>query len=124
LDEDAVRALWLQFEEYFEVGDADGVASLYTIDSDRYTDDGRIVEGREGVKELYEGVFERRADGPPINKGYHAELSIRFLRSDVAIVDGISRRTPGVTSYFTVIVAKEDGQWLIAAGRPRGSVRD
>jgi uncharacterized protein (TIGR02246 family) len=123
-EEDAIRTLWLQFESYFEDGDADGVASLYTIDSDRYTNDGRRGDGRDGVKGLYAEIFAGRVDDPPIKKGYHAELKIRFLRPDVAIVDGISKRTPGRTSYFTIVVTKESGEWLISAGRPRGSVMD
>jgi uncharacterized protein (TIGR02246 family) len=123
-EEQAIRALWLQFEKYFEDGDADGVASLYTLDSDRYTNDGRRGENRDGVKKLYEEIFADRQLGPPIKKGYHAGLTIRFLRPDVAIVDGVSNRTPGVTSRFTVIVTEEEGRWMIAAGRPRGSVRE
>ena len=59
-----------------------------------------------------------------MKKGYHANISVRFLRPDIAIVDGISNRTLGVTGYFTLVVTKEDGDWLIAAGRPRGSVRE
>ena len=123
-EEDAVRAMWHQFETYFDDSDVDGVASLYASDSDRFTNDGRRAEGRNDIRQVYAEIIARRALGPLITKGYHANISVRFLRPDVAIVDGISKRTPGVTSYFTIVVTKEDGDWLIAAGRPRGSVQE
>ena len=123
-EEDAVRAMWLQFEKYYDESDVDGIASLYALDSDRFTNDGRRAEGRDDIRKVYAEIIANRALGPPIKKGYHANIRVRFLRPDVAIVDGISNRTPGVTSYFTIVVTKEDGNWLIAAGRPRGSVRE
>jgi uncharacterized protein (TIGR02246 family) len=123
-EENAVRAMWVQFEKYFDDSDVDGLASLYALDSDRFTNDGRKAEGRSDVREVYAKIVANRALGPPLKKGYHANISIRFLRPDVAIVDGISKRTAGVTSYFTIVVTKEDGDWLIAAGRPRGSVQE
>jgi uncharacterized protein (TIGR02246 family) len=123
-EEDAVRAMWHQFETYFDDSDVDGVASLYALDSDRFSNDGSKVEGRNDVREVYAEIIAKRALGPPRTKGYHADISVRFIRPDVAIVDGISKRTPGVTSYFTLVVTKEDGDWLIAAGRPRASVPD
>jgi len=123
-EENAVRTMWRQFEQYFDDRDVDGMASLYTADSDRYTNDGRRTVGRSDIRKVYAEIIANRALGPPIKKGYHADISVRFLRPDVAIVDGISKRTPGVTSYFTLVVTKEDGDWLIAAARPRGSVQE
>jgi uncharacterized protein (TIGR02246 family) len=123
-EENAVKAMWVQFEKYYDDSDLDGLASLYALDSDRFNNDGQRAEGRSDIREVYATIITNRELGPPIIKGYNAEITVRFLRPDVAIVDGISKRTPGVTGYFTIVVTKEDGEWLIAAGRPRGSVRE
>ena len=35
-EEDAIRAVWARFEQFVENGDAEGIASLYALDSDRF----------------------------------------------------------------------------------------
>jgi uncharacterized protein (TIGR02246 family) len=123
-EEEAIRAMWHLFEKYYDDSDVDGIASLYAPDSDRFNNDGQRAEGRSDIRAVYAEIIANRALGPPMKKGYHANISVRFLRPDIAIVDGVSNRTLGVTGYFTLVVTKEDGDWLIAAGRPRGSVRE
>ena len=124
-EEAALRAMWERFEQYYEAGDAQGVASLYAVDADRMNRGGteRAV-GRPEILKQYQEALARRASNPDAMRPYHADITIRFLRPDVAILDGISTPRPNIKSYFTVIATKENGKWWIAAGRPRHYVEE
>ena len=118
-EEREVRAMWARFEELYDTGDAAGVAGLYAEDADRITLRGEVARGRAEIQAQYAaGIARREAD--PNTIPYHAEITIRFLRADVAILDGVSVRNAEETRQFTAIATKVDGRWLIAAGRPRG----
>ena len=122
-EEKEIRELWTLFGEYYASGDAEGVASLYAEDADRFAGIARKAVGREEILEQYTQELAGRAeefDGGPFRP---TEITIRFLRSDVAILDGISSPSATVRVYFTVIVTKEDGQWRLAAGRLRAAFR-
>jgi uncharacterized protein (TIGR02246 family) len=56
-----VRAMWHQFETYFDDSDVDGVASLYASDADRFTNDGRRTEGRNDIRDVYTQIIANRA---------------------------------------------------------------
>src|SRR5262245_722200 len=121
-DETAVRKLWDRFQESYSRGDADAVASLYRADADRLTDKGE-AHGREEIRAQYEAeLAEPGATGQPIND----RITIRFLRPEVALLDGeadyVEPDGP-VTYVYTVILVKDHEQWSIAAGRPRGLAR-
>ncbi len=122
-EEEAIRAVWARFEQFVENGDAEGVASLYALDSDRFAGVSQKAVGRAEVLEQYRAVISGRNADQTTIRPFHADITIRFLRPDVAIADGVYEVRPRVTGYFTVILTKEDGQWWIAAGRPRGSVQ-
>ncbi len=66
-------------------------------------------------------IASRQAD-PATIPYTGSEITVRFLRPDIAIIDGTTVRNSEETSQFTVIATNTDGQWLIAAGRPRGLV--
>ena len=123
-EEEAVRALWERFEQFFEVGDAEGIASLYALNADRISSSQLKAQGRAQVWEQYRTALAQRDSNPDTIRPYHADITLRFLRPDVAILDGISTPTPGVKSHFTVVVTKENGQWWIAAGRDRQLVQE
>jgi uncharacterized protein (TIGR02246 family) len=123
-EELALRELWSQFREYYAANDAEGVASLYAEDSDRFANISEKAVGRAEVMEQYRAILERRKAAPPTTRFKPTEITIRFLRPDVAILDGISSPTESTRVHFTVIATKEDGRWWIAAGRPRGRVED
>jgi uncharacterized protein (TIGR02246 family) len=118
-EEKALRDLWNQFENAFNDGDARTVASLFSTDADRVTGTGEWVRGRADIRKQYEAMLaKRKAD--PTSQPLNAALSIRFLRSDVAILDG---RWEGVRSgervrgHFTLVATREKGRWWLAAGR-------
>ena len=122
-EEDAIRAVWARFEQFVENGDAEGISGLYALDSDRFASVSQKAVGRAEVLEQYRAVISARDADETTIRPFHADITIRFLRADVAIADGVYDVRPGVTGYFTVILTNEDGQWWIAAGRPRGSVQ-
>ncbi len=114
-----VQAMWDRFEEAFGAGDADGVSALYAEDADRINHRGVVARGRTEIQAQYAAaIASRQAD--PTTLPYHADITVRFLRPDIAIIDGLLVRNSEETSQFTVIATKTDGQWLIAAGRPGG----
>jgi len=123
-EELALRELWSQFGEYYAANDAVGVASLYAEDADRFANISEKAVGRAEVMEQYQSTLERRKTAPPTTPFKPVEITIRFLRPDVAILDGIASPTETTRVHFTVIATKEDGRWWIAAGRPRGRVEE
>lgn len=119
-EESAIRELWATFSEYYSARDAAGVASLYADDADRFEQVSKKAVGREEIRRQYERELARRAaepSRPPFKPG---EQTIRFLRPDVAILDGIAFPNESTQVHFTVILTKSEGRWWIAAGRPRG----
>lgn len=121
-EEYSVRAMWARFEEFYNKGDADGVAGLYAEDADRITLRGEVAHGRAEIREQYVAELARREADTAIQP-LRAEFTIRFLRSDVALLDAKAVWTVQRKIQFTVIATKESGQWLIAAGRPRGTLQ-
>jgi uncharacterized protein (TIGR02246 family) len=123
-EESAPRELWSRFAEFYAANDAEGVASLYAEDSDRFANVSEKAVGRAEVMEQYRATLDRRKSAPPTTPYNPTEITIRFLRPDVAILDGVSSPTETTRVLFTVIATKEDGRWWIAAGRPRGRVEE
>jgi uncharacterized protein (TIGR02246 family) len=120
-EEYSVRAMWAHFEELYNKGDADGVAGLYALDADRITLRGEVAHGRAEILGQYVAELARREADKDILP-LHAEFTIRFLRPDVALLDAKAVLTGQIKFQFTVIATKASGHWLIAAGRPRGTI--
>ena len=112
------------FERAFNDGDAIAAAQLYAVDSDRIGSDGEKVVGRELIRQRYAAMMQRRASAPA-SKPFHADIDVRFLRPDVAMLDGSWRGTRAgrpVRGFFTLTATKQNGRWSFAAGRDRGVV--
>lgn len=121
-EEDSIRAMWARFEEFYNKNDADGVVKLFEEDADRFTSKGEVSHSRAKIRVQYVDEFAiRKADSAiqPLN----AEFTIRFLRPDIAILDAKAVWNAQTKVQFTVIVSKASGRWLIAAGRPRGTIQ-
>lgn len=113
------RAIWTRFEELYNEGDAEGVAP-YAPDADRITTGGDIGHGRAEIQEQYAaGLATREAD--PTIRPLRADIIVRFLRPDVALLDGTAVWDSESSIQFTVIATGSNDQWSIAAGR-RGLV--
>ena len=117
--ESEVRAVWDKFEEHYGSGDAAGVAALYAEDASRIILNGEVAEGRTAILQQYERAVASRAADPDVLP-YRADIRVRLITGNIAILDGVARRTADETYQFTVILQKRNDQWLIVAGRPRG----
>jgi uncharacterized protein (TIGR02246 family) len=76
-------------------------------------DSGETTAGREAVQEVFSALFEQDADATiDIDVA-----SIRALRDDVAIVDGVSRISftdaPPSSSRFSAVLVREAGTWVL-----------
>ena len=123
-EEKSLREMYSQFEQAFNEGDAQKIASLYAPDGDRINPAGEVARGRTEVEKQYEAVFaRRRAD--PSTAPFHATISIRFLRPDVALLDGKwtgMQSGKSVRGHFTATTTRDNGRWYIAAGRDGGVI--
>jgi len=113
-DEVAIRDVFKRMAEFFTQCDPKAIANLFAPDGDRYSG-GKYARGRAEVEKMYEGVCSLTKGGKN-----RFDISVRFLRPDVALIDGTwFNDSTGTSAGLTVITTKEAGQWLIAAGRPR-----
>jgi len=84
-------------------------------------DTGEATRGREAVAEVFATLFEEDSDAT-IDIDIE---SIRPLREDVALVDGVSRigfsdpspQAAPAGSRFSAVVVKEGGRWMLASVR-------
>lgn len=76
-------------------------------------DSGETTTGREAVHEVFAALFEQDADAT-IDLDI---TSIRALRDDVAVVDGVSRISftdaPPSSSRFSAVLVRQDGTWVL-----------
>lgn len=124
-DEEALRAMWQRFEEFFNRHDAKGIADLYSPGGDRINPQGKIARGRAEIQQQYEEIFAKR-EANPETQPYHAAIGIRFVRPEVALLDGewqVDTSQGKFRGQFTVTAMKEEGHWWIAAGRDRGIIK-
>jgi uncharacterized protein (TIGR02246 family) len=124
-EEDRIRDVWERLAQAWSAADPRAVAAAWDLDSDHRQIGSAPRPDRRGREELERSLsaaFARRA-----RKG-ERQLScrigsIRFVRSDVAIVDGtLQVTTPGTTRQaltepLTAVMTKSGDQWLIAASR-------
>jgi uncharacterized protein (TIGR02246 family) len=118
-DEKALQEQNEAFVAAFNRGDIKAVAEAYAPDADFLSAQGQRVKGRDALEKYF-------AKGFAGSKGLtlkHSDSSIRFLKPDVAIADGtweITGRPEGnpARGYYTAILMKRDGQWLIVYDRP------
>jgi uncharacterized protein (TIGR02246 family) len=124
-DKAAIQALLDAHGEAWTKGDAAAAAAVMTQDADWVGGDGGIYEGRAAIEAAHREWLSGSAKG---SRHLHPGIpAIRFLRPDVALVDGDSyisgahddhgQELPAQTSRYTAVMVKENGQWLVAAFR-------
>jgi len=123
-DEQALRALVVEFTRAFNTGDAKAVAPLFCDNARLVTLSGRAVNGRAAIEQLFASSF---AEYPGQTIEVKTE-SLRFLGADSAIEEGTATITspqtagdPGgssETNRYSVAYVKRDGKWL------QDSIRD
>lgn len=120
-----VREVVRTLERLFNDGDSAGLGPLYAVDADRRDAAGRAAKGRKAVQEGYEAGFKGRQPrkAEPANQTRWDEGEVRFVRPDVAIVDGFYTLSDGRKGPYTLLVTRENQRWLIAAARAGTAVK-
>jgi uncharacterized protein (TIGR02246 family) len=113
-----IRDMLHRYVRAFNHHDAAAVAAHWTADGEsRNLDSGEVTAGREAVRAVFSDLFETDDQG---TLGIDVS-SIRPVRADVAIVDGLaqvgSSSGLGVMNRFSAVVVQEEGQWLFQSIR-------
>lgn len=125
VDEVRIREVWDRLAQAWSAADPHGVAAAWDVDSDHR----RVgapprpdCRGREELERSLTAAFSRRRR--PGERSLSCRIgSIRFVRADVAIVDGLLQvstpgtRTPVLSEPLTAVMTKRGEDWLIAASR-------
>ncbi len=113
-----------KYVEAWNKHDPKAMAASWATDCDYTEPDGRTVYGRDAVEKLlgieHRSVFKQSKLNLVVER-------VMFVTQDVAVADGSYElfnatdprgRAIGVRSgYFTTVLHKIDGNWLVAAGR-------
>jgi uncharacterized protein (TIGR02246 family) len=108
---DAANAQWMEF---FNKGDFDGVASLYTADATAFPPGSGMVKGRAAIGAMWKGIAEQMTD-PKVTT-----MDVRRLGPAAAREIGtFSLKTKGttpkeVTGKYVVIWQKVGRDWKLA----------
>ena len=117
-----IRDMLAGYLRAFNSHDAAAVAGHWTSKGENLNlDSGEVTAGREAVHEVFADLFQ-------VQSGAALDIdvtSIRPLRSDVALVDGLttvsSADGAAVTSRFSAVVVREEGRWLLESVREAAS---
>ena len=117
-EEQAIREMWDRFENFFYEGNSVAIGLIYTEDADRRNGQGEHARGRAEVQQMYEAIFLGRSprQSSEANRT-RFDFEVRFLRADVALIDGFYIQATGGRGPFTVVTTKESDGWRMAAGR-------
>jgi uncharacterized protein (TIGR02246 family) len=117
-DEAGIRQAMQQYTAAFNKGDLDGVMAFWTPDAEFMSEDGKVVRGRDAIGAQTRRVFAK-------HKQLSIKLvskSIRFVKPDVAVQDGVvtlsAQDKSAESGPYTAVWIKSDGRWLM------NSVRD
>lgn len=123
-DEAAIRAIVTRFEAAWSKCDATALASLWTEDGDFHSPYDLAAKGRAEIEKFYGGAFSEGYCG---SRASGAIDRIRFVRDDVAVIDGTwgiegahdqnKHEQPPEKGLFTVVARKQGGRWWIVALR-------
>lgn len=110
-DVEAIANRLQQYEDRFNRGDAEAVAELYSEDVIYYGPLGRVFEGRDAVRQRYQGSLAAGFSDMAIEV-----IDIRIFDDvayDVARYTISSPAGEPLTGYHLGVLEKEDGEWLV-----------
>jgi uncharacterized protein (TIGR02246 family) len=106
-------------------GDAVAAAAVMTADADWVSGDGSVYEGRTAIEAAHREWLS--GDGKGSRHAHPGRPKIRFIRPDVAIVDGDSymgglrdeqgKELPPIFSRFAAVLVKNGQTWKVTAFR-------
>ncbi len=125
-DVEQIRGAWERLAQAWSAADPASSAAMWSVESDhrRLVRSAPTCRGRADVQRALADAFARRA-GQRRTMVCRVD-SVRFVRPDVAIVDGtIEVREPsdarqpvrGIAEPFTSVMTKAERDWSIAASR-------
>ncbi|HET7695348.1 MAG TPA: SgcJ/EcaC family oxidoreductase [Vicinamibacterales bacterium] len=127
-DEDAIKHTWSRFSNAWQRGDVREVTAVFDPDGDHrmLAGGGRVVQGRHELERAFGRAFAHRS-GRSSRTLECVLTSVRFLQSDLAIVDGTltfgpreradGQPLPAGEEPFTAVMRRQDEGWSIAACR-------
>jgi uncharacterized protein (TIGR02246 family) len=118
-DEAAIQAVLADSYRAWEAGDAEGMVAHYRADATAIMT-GSLRGSRDVIRESMALAFDGPLKG---TSTYNKQLSLRFLGTEAAIVvsesgilfPGQSEVPEGSRVNATWVLAKQNGEWLIAA---------
>jgi len=106
-------------------GDAVAAAAVMTEDADWVSGGGDVYEGRPSIEAAHREWLSSDAKGS--RHAHPGQPKIRFIRQDVAIVDGDSymsglrdeqgKEMPPIFSRYTAVLVKNGESWKVTAFR-------
>jgi uncharacterized protein (TIGR02246 family) len=118
-DETAIRAQVEQMSKGWNAKNGAEFAKPFAEDADYVVINGMQIKGRTAIAKGHQGIFDTIYKNSTIS---YAVDSIRFLRSDVAVVHvgGTLKVTEGNetragNARMTLVMTKANGKWEIAA---------
>jgi len=111
-DIEAVNAKWIAF---FNNGDFDGVASLYTVDATALPPGSAMVKGRAAIGAMWKGLAEQISD-PKVTTLEVKRLGPSAAREIGTFSLKTKEQTPKqVTGKYVVVWQKVGRSWQLAA---------
>jgi len=113
-----INRLMRSYLQAFNRHDAAALAAHWTAAGENIDlDSGATTAGREAVQEVFAALFAQDA-GAMIDIDI---ASIRPLRDDVAVIDGVSQiaftDAPPSSSRFSAVAVRENGHWVLDSVR-------
>ena len=116
-DEKALDAYVKAWETACNAHDAKALAALYTEDAESVMPDGQRVEGRAAIEKSFAESFDKN----PKVKTKLTVISRQFIKSDVAIEDGLQENSGAdrdiISGQESLYVGRRQAGWKVAGGR-------
>ena len=119
-EEAAIRDLYQQMMDSWNLGSGDAFAAPFTEDADFIAFDGTHLKGRKEIARFHQPLFETHLQGTRL---VGQVTSVRLLAPDVALMQtlggtvmrGKSAPSPERDSIQTLVAVKRDGRWRLVA---------
>jgi uncharacterized protein (TIGR02246 family) len=116
-DEQVVRKASVAFTEAMNKGDLDGMMAPWSPDADLIDEDGKTTRGHDPLR----ARFKTRLTTLKGSKVAGKIHSVKFLRPEVALVDGSLEITSAdgerAANRYAVVWVKSGNKWLISSAR-------
>jgi uncharacterized protein (TIGR02246 family) len=113
-DEVAIHEKLKQMHDGWKARDAELFAKPFATDADYVVVNGMRLQGRKAIEEGHRALFARiPKEDPKESESVPNEVTIRFLRPDVALVHTVGFGT--VHNIATLVLTKEGHGWEIAS---------